>query len=393
MENIHNPQQFRAYLDLQYSRFPQIFPHEFADGYLMKETRESKKLKILIRRIEVAGISYTIRPSYVLPYMTGFTSDVETAMFLRKFTVPFWALAHIYGRNPMYWFRIEQQIGKNSIVGTTIQDKESLSEHLGADEKHTKIAGDKCYVATTTAQGCILGASIAMNAGNTALTVAYGEFKYESQMLDPDYEPATVNTDGWPATQNAWTNLFPAIFIICCFLHLYIKMRNRSKKKHKELFQTTADKLWDCYNALTKRSFSQRVRRLAEWAEHAELPSVLINPIKKLKTNIKLYSVAYDHPGSHRTSNMTDRLMQRMHKYLYSTQNFHGELSSAELGIRGWVLINNFAPWNPFTVKKHGGVCCSAEKLNGFRYHDNWLQNLYISASLGGFRRSPPNPL
>ena len=134
-------------------------------------------------------------------------------------------------------------------------------------------------------------------------------------------------------------------------------MRDRSKKKHKELFQTTADKLWDCYNALTKRSFNQRVRRLAEWAEHIELPSVLSKPINKLKANISLYSVAYDHPGAHRTSNMTDRLMQRMDKYLYSTQYFHGELSSAELGIRGWVLINNFAPWNPFTVKKHGGVC------------------------------------
>jgi hypothetical protein len=68
--------------------------------------------------------------------------------------------------------------------------------------------------------------------------------------------------------------------------------------------------------------------------------------------------------------------MQRMDRHLHSTQYFHGELSSAELGIRGWVLINNFAPWNPMTVKKHGGISCPAEKLNGFRYHDNWLENL-----------------
>ncbi|MCK5229973.1 MAG: hypothetical protein KAR13_06890 [Desulfobulbaceae bacterium] len=90
---------------------------------------------------------------------------------------------------------------------------------------------------------------------------------------------------------------------------------------------------------------------------------------------------------------MTDRLMQRMDRHLFSTQYFHGTFSSAELNIRGWALINNFAPSNPLTVKKYGGIRSPAERLNGFCYHDNWLQNLLISASLGGFRGAPPNSL
>jgi hypothetical protein len=28
-----------------------------------------------------------------------------------------------------------------------------------------------------------------------------------------------------------------------------------------------------------------------------------------------------------------------------------------------------------------------AERLNGHRYHDDWLQNLLVSTSLGGYRR------
>ena len=35
------------------------------------------------------------------------------------------------------------------------------------------------------------------------------------------------------------------------------------------------------------------------------------------------------------------------------------------------------------------------ERLNGRRYHDDWLQNLLASASLGGYRRriaQPPTP-
>ncbi|MCD4811294.1 hypothetical protein K8R14_01655 [bacterium] len=87
----------------------------------MKDMKESKKLSIPIRRIKVSGVSYTIRPSFVMPYMTGFVKDVEKAMFLRKFDVPFWALSYVFGKNPMYWYRIETSLGRNSLVGTTIE--------------------------------------------------------------------------------------------------------------------------------------------------------------------------------------------------------------------------------------------------------------------------------
>ena len=119
----------------------------------------------------------------------------------------------------------------------------------------------------------------------------------------------------------------------------------------------------------------------------------MVEKIKKLRKNIASFSIAYDHPGSPRTSNMLDRLMQRMDMHLFNTQYFHGFLSSAELNIRAWALILNFAPSNPITIKKHNGAQSQAERLNHFRYHDNWLENLLISASLGGYRSPPHNPL
>ncbi|MFZ3047907.1 MAG: hypothetical protein WA151_18495, partial [Desulfatirhabdiaceae bacterium] len=60
---------------------------------------------------------------------------------------------------------------------------------------------------------------------------------------------------------------------------------------------------------------------------------------------------------------------------------------------RGWALIQNFAPSNPRTIQKHQNFKSPAERLNKFRYHENWLHNWMISASLGGFRTVPPNPL
>ena len=387
--NVIDPIDFRQCIDKRIELFPELFPAEIVEGYRMKDMYWSKKQGIATRRIEIAGTAYTICPSFVMPYMTGLVDEVEKGLFLRRFSVPFWALSYLFGKDPMYWYRIEKSIGRNSIVGTTIRKPEDIPQHLVADEKHTWILGNKVYVATTVGKECILGASIAKDAGEEALKSAYRVFKDEARCLNPNYQAETVNTDGWKATRNAWSYLFASAVILCCFLHVFIKIRDRAKKKYKDIFLCVSSKLWDCYRAECKGQFSQRIRRLVEWCRKESVPSVILDPIDKLRKNIKDYSVVYDYPKAHRTSNMLDRLMQRMDRHLFSTQYFHGYLSEAELSIRGWALIQNFAPSNPQTVKKHNGYLSPAERLNRFRYHDNWLHNLLISASLGGYRNPP----
>lgn len=333
--NVDDPLDFRKCVDDRIELFPELFPPEIAKGYLMKDIYYSKKLSIPIRRIEIAGTPYTIRPSFIMPYMAGIVDEIEKVLFMRKFNVPFWALSHVFGKDPMYWYRIEQSLGRNSIVGTTIRNPDDIPQHLGADEKHTRILGDKVYVATTVGNECILGASIAKDAGEESLKDAYQVFKDEAQCLKPDYTPTTVNMDGWKATRNAWKFLFCSVVIICCFLHVFIKIRDRAKKKYKDIFNEAASKLWDCYHAEKKNTFSQRIRRLVEWCNNNNVPSVIANPIKKLRQNIVAYKVAYDFPKAHRTSNMIDRLMQRMDRHLFSAQYFHGTMAAAELSIRG----------------------------------------------------------
>ncbi len=390
-ETVADALQFRLYIDEMFSLYPELSPPEIGLGWRMKDSYISKKQDIMIRRIEISGIAYTIRPSFVMPYMTGMTDDAEKGLFLRKFSVPFWGIAHLFGRDPMYWERMEQSLGRNSIVGTTVKESWKLPEHVVADEKHTRIGGEKAYVATTVAVECILGVSVTDSADGDSLKKAYGIYKEEARNVAPDYSPETVNTDGWKATVNAWKSLFPSVTLILCFLHMFISIR--AKKKFGEIYQEVVTKLWECYGAPTRASFSQRVRRFAEWAEKFSVPSVIADKIGKIRENIAAFGTAYAFPGAHRTSNMLDRLMRMMDRHLFNTQYFHGFISSAELGIRGWALILNFAPSNPYTVKMYDGLQSPAERLNGFRYHDNWLHNLLISASSGGFREPPLNPL
>jgi hypothetical protein len=99
-----------------------------------------------------------------------------------------------------------------------------------ADEKHTRILGNKAYVACTVAKECVLGASISLSASEQGLTAAYQDFKEEACELEPDYQPKTVNILGyakdWFATQAAWQSLFPGIVVILCFLHAFLKIRD-----------------------------------------------------------------------------------------------------------------------------------------------------------------------
>ena len=391
-KDVENDKKFRHNINKIRAIHPELFVSSIHNGYRMKNRYFSKKLRIWIRRIKIGSNSYTIRPSFGMPYLTAFTDDVKKALFLRKLDVPSWALAHIFSKNSVYWYRMESHLGKFRVVGTTINEPLNIPLHLSADEKHTRKLGEKCYIPTTVGNGCILGVAVSENAGNEALKKSYSVFTEEARRLHPDYSPKTVNTEGWAATKNAWRNLFPTVCILTCFHHIYIKMRNRAKKKYRDIFLKTASVLWHCFEAATQRSFSQRVRRLAEQGLKDVLPDVILNPLKKLQTNISNYSVSYKYPGCHRTSNMIDRLMRRMNQHLYHTKYFHGALEAAECNIRGWALIQNFSPQNPATVKKHDGKKSPAEQLNGGCYHECWLQNLLISASLGGYRRPPLNP-
>ena len=149
----------------------------------------SAKQQIPIRRILLKDDSaYSIRPSFLMPYMTVRTADVEGPLFLRKFGVPFWALARVFGGDPMFWYRMECGLGRFSVVGTTVRTA-TLPEHLLADEHHQVLDGQKVYIATTVGNGCCLGAEPAEAAGSDELKVAYQVFKDEACDVSPKYAP------------------------------------------------------------------------------------------------------------------------------------------------------------------------------------------------------------
>ena len=223
----------KARLDELYEDFPEVFPKTFPGGYaLYGFTDPSIKQEIRCRRIRLdqGQTVFAIAPACVMPYMTGRTQEVDHALFLMRFHVPCWAIAHVFGRDAMHRYRLEQGLGRFSVVGTTVKRPEHLPKDLVADEKHSWLKGKRVYIATTAAKDCILGASVAQSAFNTDVENAYGVFASEAQAVDVYYAPETVNTDGWPATQQAWKALFNQITVILCFLHAFLKIRDRAEE-------------------------------------------------------------------------------------------------------------------------------------------------------------------
>jgi hypothetical protein len=388
---VADPAEFRREIDDCFRRMPELFPAKFADGYQLKDDRTSSKQEVPIGRIITRDrTSYSIRPSFLMPYMTARVEDVEGPLFLRKFGVPFWALARVFGDDPMYWYRLECGLGRFSVAGTTVR-RAGLPEHLLADEHHQALDGQKLYIATTVGGGCVLGAEPSPGAGTDALNTAYAVFKEEALDITPKYAPRTVKTDGWKGTKAAWKALFRRVVVLQCFLHAYLKIRE-SGKHLKEQFAEVSRRVWQAYRAPDRRCFGQRLRSLRGWAK-GHLVGVVQEKVLGLCEKRDRWSVAYRHPGGHRTSNMLDRLMRGMNRDFDHGQHLHGSHGACRLHCRAWAVLWNFWPWHPAATRENQGWRCPAERLNRHRYHDCWLQNLLISASLGGYRcPHPQNP-
>ncbi len=366
---------------------PELFPPGFDRGYRLHGFgRPSRKLPgIKLRKVVTAdGTSYWLRPSFVAGYMTGTVDELAYPLLLAAHGVPAWLLTIGFGRNEMYWYRVVERLGRSSLVGATVRDPARLPEHLAADEHHADWAGRKGYVATTVGGGCILGAALTAAADDAHLLEAYGVFAAEARDVEPQYAPETVNTDGWAATRNAFCSLFPTVAVLLCFLHGFLKVRDRCRKA-RDLHR----RIWDVYRAATAEEFRRLMGEFRKWCTTRAWTAPVREMLEKLWGKTEAYAVAYDHPGCHRTSNAVDRPMNRLCRLMYASRGLHGHQGSSESRLRGWALLQNFQPYAP-RGQRPRVFESPAHRLNGKRYHEHWLHNLMASTSLMGFRNPKP---
>ena len=100
--------------------------------------------------------------------------------------------------------------------------------------------------------------------------------------MNPEYPPQTVNTDGWGATRRALLALFPTITIMGCFLHAFIAIRSRCRKKWQDAWPQIQDWVWQIYEAETSLLFLADVASFESWAKsHVSEPA-----LKSIESNL-----------------------------------------------------------------------------------------------------------
>jgi hypothetical protein len=283
----HDTQRLRAFVAGWTGSAPELFPPGFDPGYRLHGFgRPSRKLPGLkLRKLITAdGVSYWLRPSFVAGYMTGVVDELAYPLLLAAHGVPPWLLKIGFGHSEMYWHRLVERLGRSSLVGTTVRDPARLPEHLAADEHHADWAGRKGYVATTVGGGCLLGVAVTAVADDDHLREAYGVFAAEVRDVAPQYAPETVTTDGWAATRNAFQTLFPTIAVILCFLHGFLKVRDRCRKA-RELHR----RVWDVYRAATAEEFRRLMDAFQQWCATQTLTASVREMVTKLGHKTESY--------------------------------------------------------------------------------------------------------
>ncbi len=376
--------RYREYLTNQLAAHPELFPKAFSEGYTFHDTYSSRKQKLVLRRIKLKQNEdvFTLRPSFVMPYLVGRTDEIEKALYLRQWGVPFEALAHVFGRDAMFWYRAWLSLGRANLVGATVKSETAMPKDLVADEKITWVKGQEVVAPTTAGSGCFLGVTVARKEDTEALQAGYGEFAREAQEVFPHYQPRSVCTDGWDATRQAWRLLFPSVTLVLCYLHSVLKIAARCTK---ELRHQVLTRVWQAYRAETKRCFAQRLRRLLEWASR-NLSGALAEMVVKLCHRRADFTPAYDCPSAARTSNGVDRLLNHLDRLLYSACYGHAAPQSTRLAVRAIALQWNFHCYGTRLRLKQPSRLSPFHDLNGFVYHQNWLHNLLIASSMGGLR-------
>ena len=116
---VADPAKYRAHLIESQQRHPELFPQAFAAGFAFHDTYQSRKQKgLVLRRIRLKQTRdvFTLRPSFVMPYLIGRSEEVEKALYLRQWDLPFEALAYVFGRDAMYWYRAWLAFGTSSAM-------------------------------------------------------------------------------------------------------------------------------------------------------------------------------------------------------------------------------------------------------------------------------------
>ena len=132
--------------------------------------------------------------------------------------VPFWLLTLGFGHNDMFWYRLIEWLGRNSLVGTTVHDPAQLPSASGGGRASRRLGRPEELRRHNLGEGCVLGVGLTASADDAHLKGAYGVFAAKARDVDRstprDGQHRRLGVDA-----ECVQTLFPLITVVLCFLH------------------------------------------------------------------------------------------------------------------------------------------------------------------------------
>jgi len=260
--------------------------------------------------------------------------------------------------------------------------------HLLSDEKFTCLAGEQIYLFLVAQEELIWYGEWMGATDETFFQCTIERFLTGmdtagrlSGHLEPEelYAPASVTTDGWIASQNAWKTNVSDITLVECNLHGKKRVSatlDEFAKTHADWtppqLQQVKDDLNSVLNASSLAVYSQRIRRNRE--RYADEP-ILLKRLDILKEKQFLFTNHLKYEDAPAYSAPLDRSMRFLDEKLQVSGQYRAA-DAIDPMLNAWAIVNNLRKFLPDAIKagqslvEHFGA-----QLNGIP----WMETLNLS--------------
>ncbi len=210
------------------------------------------------------GAVFTIIPHWVLRYRSMSVERAKQVLVATYGGLSLeWTATIFDDVSVMSMYRLVCALGERCLVRVLTRCGLALPAYLLVDEKHSFCLKEKVYLPTIVVGRVIWHLGYAEDKSADAFEVSYGEFKQASRMIDGNYCPKGMLTDGFESTRSSLGKLFPTAKLGNCLRHAMARVG----QKIKGVASSVRDKLKEQFFSLFQDRHSRQRLTLCSLAQ------------------------------------------------------------------------------------------------------------------------------
>ena len=287
---------------------------------------------LVIWRLECkhCGVVFTILPHFVLRYSRVKPEAAQKALLAIHGGLSLeLSAAVIENISPMAIYRLVCAFGRAGLVSVLTRCQLPLPKYLLADEKHSHCLTAKVYLPTIVAGRVIWHLGYTEDKTADAFETSYGQFQQATALIEPEYQPEAILTDGFESTRKSLRTLFPGASLGNCLCHATNRIGSKLKSVTKSVRNELRDQFARLFDDRTAekehkvRSLGQKLRRFAENVSKVTGQSNGERLRDWFARKKEGWYVTFRDPDMPATSTLLDQAHNALDRKLFMMKGFH----------------------------------------------------------------------